>query len=894
MKNFRRLFFLASLSLGYKVCEFIVDDKPFVKFFAIATFLALATFIIQYFKEREVGENLKEYILRTLVPKIHELTIERTLAERVKLTWIDQYLNPLRKGVNKKFNVTSTFYESENYFIEGYSEEILNRLTSTSFENYSSVAKKIFGSNPKLIITGDRGSGKTVMMMYIVEVFTTQALKEDAQRNNIPVVLNMSTIPSNSESWLALFRRNKLSEINKPYEKFEAWIVDQVKLNYKIYSGDLIHMVDNNQIVFFFDGIDDLNDEFNYQNEDNIEQKKELERHLNEIMYLFSTYVEHVENKLKKKNMSDSKLSYVIACRKDTLDSIKYIKHIHSLVSLNPLSEETIKTVLRRQEKDESNVNENEYESDDINKSNYYPESLYEYMFSSSNVLSLEKRIFALEKAKNPYLLTVMRKFVKMRQVGNLNFYDRWFSDEEKFNFNLLDDYVNEKLNNTIYTKTGYQSRFPNTHENIKWLINMSGWTSSSEFILEDLQPFEHINIRYSVFPSFKLILYWTLYVLPVLIFMLLIIALPVGISIFYEWDFYNSCCSGEIFNRFIFDVALCKTGLVMGIKSFFWTSLVLIFTMPIALIYGSMRLVGHYPEESKKRKKITQVMQKYLPEFINRPIRNRGFIFAIFLGLAIASTRFVLIKHSYDSETGQVFDNSVAFTNFIATFIGCTVLYMVFTASNLLSEDLYIVNRFDHYKIDYSRAKYAIIGGVIVTIILLIPVFLQTLTENKIENVGLVLGRALGIGGVLTICLPLLFSFKPVSDKKIKTKPNHGIHQHLKNSIVSFLILFIVGTIILYFAYGANVAPPSGVVNAICGISFGVLALMYGFLSVCKHYAVRLILALPFDGESKFPFQATSFLKHMSGTGLIRIVGGRCMFEHSLLMEYFISKGKS
>lgn len=888
MKGYRKLLLAVLLGLGYIGLDwYLKDGKEFLKNFSITVFLALVAFIIQFYLEKEPVESLLAYIRKKYFSWTIELTIEQALVKRVNATWIEQYLNKVRQGVNQKFNVSSTYYEFENNYIENLSKDFLRELPSTSFDDYSSVTKMIFGSKPKLIITGDQGSGKTIMMLHIVEAYINQADSEEGQRDNIPVVLNMSTIPSNNESWEALFGRNKLKYEDKPYLKFETWIIDQVKLNYKIYPQDLKSLAKNNQIIYFFDGIDDLNDEFNFQNSGDRKQKEILKLHLNEIMNLLGSYTNHVEEDFKKQNLLDATLSYVVACRQSTLDSIEGLKNIHELVSLEPLSRETIQFALTRQEIDESK---------DVHQISYYPDSLKNYIFDSSNKVPTDRKLFALKMANNPYLLTVMRKTVDMKKVSRLNFFDRWFSDEDeqKFKFNLLDDYVNAKLNNKAYTKSEYQSQFPNKENNIRWLTNMSKWTNSSEFILEDLQPFEHIDFRYSVFPSMKLIIYWSIYVLPVLIFMLSIIALPVGVSIFYEWDFYNSSCSEEMLNKFIFEVDLCKSALVMGIKSFLWTSLVLIFTMPIALIYGSMRLPGYYSDNSKKSRKSTQITQKYLPESINRSIQNRGFIFAIFLGLAIASTRFVLIKHSYDSETGQVFDNSVAFTNFVATFVGCTVLYMVFTASNLLSEDLYVVNRFDHYNIDYSRAKYAIIGGIVVTIILLIPIFLQTWAENEIENVGLVLGRALGIGGVLTICLPLLFSFKPVSDKKIKTKPNHGIRQHLKNSIVSFAILFVVGTLILYYAYGTNVEPPSGVVNAICGISFGVLSLMYGLLSVCKHYAIRLILALPLDGESKFPFQATSFLKHMSGTGLVRIVGGRCMFEHSLLMEYFSSKSKS
>ena len=883
MKRFRKLLLPAALGLGYSVLDWYLngDDKPFEVYIRNTVILAVSAFILQYFKDKAPGESFPEYTRRTYYSVPIELILEQTLAKRVQTTWIGQYLKSVRTGVNQ-FNVTSTFYESETNFNNNLSKELLKELPSTPFDDYSSVAEQIFGSNPKLIITGDRGSGKTVMMMHIVEIYVTHALSKQGQRNNIPVVLNMSTIPSNEESWAALFRRNKLQYRNEPYLKFEAWIIDQVKLNYKIYNLDLLSLTNNNQIIFFFDGIDDLNDEFDFRDRDNVEQKEILKRHLNEIVSLFNSYVEYVEKKIKKEIRSDSTLSYVFACRHSTLESIKGLNDIHEIVSLEPLSEETIKFVLKRQAKNESN---------NIKQDNYYPESLYDYIFDSSNKVLLDRKKFALKMAKNPYFLTVMRKFVKMRKIGDFKLYDnRWFSisDEQKFKFNLLDDYVNEKLGSNAYTTTEYQAQFPDKQNNIRWLTNMAGWTNSSEFILEDLQPFEHIDIRYSVFPSIKLITYWSMYVLPVLIFMLLIIALPVGISILYEWNFYNSCnCLEDIPSNFIFEADLCRPVLMMGVKSLFWTSLVLILTIPIAFTYGSMRLSGYYSYGSKKRGRIARILQRYLPEFINNSINNRGFRFAIFLAFALAATRFVLLKHSYDISTGHVFNNNVALTNFIATFVGCTVLFMLFTAFNLLSEDLYVVNRFDHYKIDATRAKYAIIGGIGVTIILLIPIAFQ------LEKSDLVLGRALAFGGVLTICLPLLFSFKPVSDKKIKTKPNHGIRQHLKNSIVSFVILFVVGTVIIYFAYGTNVKPPSGVVNAICGINFGVLSLMYGFLSVFKHYAIRLVLSLPFDGKSKFPFQATSFLKHISLTGLVRIVGGRYMFEHSLLMEYFSTKSK-
>ncbi|MCF0062561.1 hypothetical protein MUK70_01590 [Dyadobacter chenwenxiniae] len=907
MKGFKRWLLAPALGVGYKVLEWaLTEDDPIEKYLGITAFLALVSFVIQYYKEKQSGESLSKYARRKLFSLTVELTIEQTLAKRIQVAWIEQYLSSVRIGVSKKFNVTSTFYESDDNFNNDLSKENLKTLSGTFFDDYSSVTKRIFGLKPKLIITGDRGSGKTVMMMNIVEAYATQALSKGAQRNNIPVVLNMSTIPSNSESWEALFRRNKMSYKNEPQFMFEAWIVDQIKINYKIDCQDALLLANGNKLIYFFDGIDDINDEFEIQNVDDGKNREILALHINEIVSLFNSYVKYVEGLFKEIGMSDSALSYVLACRSGTLDSVRMLNSIHELVILEPLSEETIKFVLSRQL---------ELESNDINDEDYYPDSLYNYIFDPSNIIPLNRKKFALDMAKNPYLLTVMRKFVKMRKIGELKFYNRWFSDELKFKFNLLDDYVNEKLDSEGYTNTEYKSQFPDKEKNIRWLTNMSQWTNSSEFILEDLQPFEHVDIRYSRFPSKKLLTYWTLYVLPVILFMLLIIAVPVGISICYEWNFYGSgnsyekifnkdlfdkgifnkeILSTEIFSKSIFEADVYQPGLSMGIKAFLWTSFVLLLTIPLAFIYGSMRLSGYYSEKQKADRKIVKILKKLIPGFVTKSVSNGGFRFALFLAFALAATRFVLIKHSYDSETLKVFETNVALTNFIATFIGCAVLFMLFTASGLLSEDLYVVNRFDHYKIEKSRAIYAIVGGVGVTAILLIPVYSQHFFENRLESENLVIGRSLGFGGVLTICLPLLFSFKPVSDRKIKTKPNHGIRQHLKNSLVSFSILSVAGTLIIYYAYDANVDPPSGIVNAMCGVSFGVLSLMYGFLSVFKHYATRLILALPFGGRSKFPFRATSFLEHMSLTGLVRIVGGRYMFEHSLLAEYFSNKGNS
>ena len=905
MKSFKKFLFPTGLGLGSTLLDWFLNniEKPFLEYMRNAAIIASVGFIAQYIKEKESEDNLLKYIQKKLFSETAKQKVERTLVERINETWIKEYYNKATNGV-EGFNVTSTFYKLENNFVENWSYDFLNKLPGPSFDDYSSVAKKIYGSKPKLIITGDQGSGKTLMMMDIVNTYVTHALSKTGQRNKIPVVLNMSTIPSSNESWPALFGRNKLPMKNEPYQKFEAWIIDQIKLNYKIYYKDLKTLMDNNQIIYFFDGIDDLYNGFEYQNHDNESQKEIFRNHLIEIKELFHSYVDHVEKKLKKDNPLNSTLSYVIACRRETLTSINGLNNIRELVSLKPLSEKTIKSVLKRQDKSESN---------NIDQENYYPESLYDYMFGSLNKVPKRRKKFALTMAENPYLLTVMRKLVSMIKTSEFDIYDEWFSDvdEQKFKLNLLDRYVNETLNNNFLGETKYQTQFPNTYENIRWLANMSRWTKSSEFILEDLQPFEHINIRYSGFPSKKLIIYWSIYVLPILIFMLTIIALPVGISIFYEWNFHNSGNSlfekilnkdifdkgifskevfkNGLFSKLVFEADVYKPGLKMGIESFLWTSLVLIFTIPLAFIYGSMRLSEYYPKDSKKSQRLVRILQNFPPIFTNRIIINGGGRFAIFLAFALSATRFVLMKHSYNSETSQVFDNNVALINFIGTFIACTALFIVFSATNLLSEDLYVVNRVDNYKFEISRAIYAALGGIGVTIFLLTPIW----AEKKLENENLVIGRALAFGGVLTICLPLLFSFKPVSDIKIKTTPNHGIRQHLKNSTVSFVLLSVTAPITLYVAYNSFLKPPSGFVNAITGVSFGVLSLMYGFLSVCRHYAIRKVLSLPSEGKSEFPFQATSFLEYIRSTGLVRIVGGRYMFEHSLLMEYFSSKNK-
>lgn len=891
MLRLKRLFLPLLLGAVYVVIEYLVKDeqKPIHIYLLNTGLLAGVAFIFQYYTQKEKKEGFFKYVISTLKSASEIDPPSRLIAKRIKATWIDQYLHSARIDV-QGFKVEFLHKKLSDKSIENRNDLDVKSLIdgSTVYHGYNRLIGKLDKNNPRILILGSRGAGKSILMLQHVESYVKRILDERGDRRlKIPVVLNLSTFPYDRDE--GIYAKKGAAE------KFEAWLLDQLKLKYGIVAADTEELIREDRLILFLDGLDDLVDD---DRDDSDEEKKQeslakTKKRINDVIDLFNHFVKN-QDKANTNKENRTSLSYVLTMRDTTFDMVDNWPAAKEIINVCPLSRNSIEEVLKVQ-----GNNEEEENAMDVN---FYKPVLLDLIMTPSEEqaeseesdyeknFKAKHRPFALEMAKNPYLLSVMRKTAKMKRFQELDELEDWFSEEDKFKEKLFKDYIQLKLNEKLYLKNQAPASKEKDIKHIRWLSNIAEYSTSSEFLVEDLQPHAFLPLSKSKRwkqPEFWL--YWGLYTGAITLFMILVVALPVGVSLFYEWNAYEGLnCLENLKTNWIIDGISCEPGIRMGLLAFLWSTLALMITIPPAFIIGGMRARKSALEIPKS----LHFIKKYIPEFITKAIEVRGIRFAFGLSIALAITRFILIKHSYNDETGMSFGNDAAIVNFLFTFSGCFVLFVYFSGKNLLFEDLYKVNHKDDYALDTSRAIKAVLAGIGVTLLFLASAVIQYLIGGNWESTGVIIGRSLAFGGMLTICLPLLFSFKPVSDRRIKISPNHGIRKHIENSVISFMILFIIGTALLYIVYRLNVNPTSGVVNAITGVSFGVLALMYGLLSVFRHYALRVVLSRTFPPKkgNLFPFQINRFLRKMEKMGFVYRIGGRYLFEHSELRTYFKS----
>lgn len=894
IRGWKRFFVIAILASLYIWAGSRFEGLPLSTFILSTVVLGVLGFIIQYYLKKDAHKkSLSRYLLDAIKELFREPSIEGLIAKRVKDTWIDQYLEAVKTDV-KQFDIDFSYLKLEKgsdqktFFaqIDNQLHEIFNekaRPSSTNQEKnkqtgedgYKSISNLI-SKYPRCVILGQAGGGKSILLLHLVSRFVTKAIGENSE-DRIPVVLNLSTFPyskkekaNKKDGEEEAFQSTSQKTEQQAWEKFETWILNRLKVIYGIQKSDCYKLIRRDDLILFLDGLDDLM-------EDNISRD-----HINEVIYCMNAFIERRDRLIKNKR---NQLSYILACRQTTWSILKDKPSVKKAIIVKPLSNEIIEKVLDIQEGEEST---------DPDAPNYYHPVILEFIKPAIEASKASRRKskqastpqeFALKMARTPYFLNVMRKTSKMRE-SKPDDVEAWFSDFDEELKELFADYVDSKLNDHRFK---HESSFQDDEKALRWLKNMAHWSKGSEFLLEELQPRELLFKGKRPRSSGEKRLFLGLYTGIITLYMIFIVAVPVGISLFYEWNYYlgDGCFESIKSGNWVSFSTACQPGIEMGWSSFLWIAGTLTVIIPITFTFGSMRIPDEIEEVELKEKE----KRNLLFDTLINAWKLGGVRFAICLGIALGLARFILIKHSFDEETGMAFDNNAALVNLIVTFFACTVVFVIFSGRGLLREGLYVVKPADSYEIDRKRAVYAILAGLGATLLFLASAVLQYLTGSDWENPEVIFGRALGFGSVLTLTLPLLFAYRPVSDKRIKTKPNHGIKKHTINATYSFVVLFVIGTGALYLGYGLTVGQPSGVVNAICGINFSILALMYGLLSVIRHYSLRTVLAVYPRGENRFPFFAVNFLNHIEKLGLIRKVGGRYLFEHNLLRTYLEHK---
>ncbi|NEO82417.1 NACHT domain-containing protein [Moorena sp. SIO4G3] len=166
----------------------------------------------------------------------------------------------------------------------------------------------------------------------------------------------------------------------------------------------------------------------------------------------------------------------------------------------------------------------------------------------------------------------------------------------------------------------------------------------------------------------------------------------------------------------------------------------------------------------------------------------------------------------------------------------------------------------------DYSMTAliFALAIGLIVLILVLITGLINVLIDGLIE----------GLSG---------------EELKTRNKPNQGIKESAKNtvilSLISFPVTFLL-SVLPNLVLGINVELLSTLLLA-CWIAM-FLGFLFAGLPVIQHFVLRLILWR----SGSIPWNYADFLSYATERRLIKQVGGRYRFIHDLLREHFATTG--
>ncbi|MBD2063392.1 NACHT domain-containing protein [Funiculus sociatus GB2-A5] len=178
-----------------------------------------------------------------------------------------------------------------------------------------------------------------------------------------------------------------------------------------------------------------------------------------------------------------------------------------------------------------------------------------------------------------------------------------------------------------------------------------------------------------------------------------------------------------------------------------------------------------------------------------------------------------------------------------------------------------------DDLTITWEKARKGLISGLIGLIFGLIGLIFGL--------IGLIFGLIFGLIGLI---FGLIFGL-PGEEIKNRNKPNQGIKDSAKNTIIISCILLPAG-MLLYAAplvvRGEFVEPISTMISGLgWALIFGIIS---AGLPVIQHFALRLILWK----SGAIPWNYARFLSYANERRLIKQVGGRYRFIHDLLREHF------
>ncbi|WP_287355960.1 NACHT domain-containing protein [Moorena sp. SIO3B2] len=325
-------------------------------------------------------------------------------------------------------------------------------------------------------------------------------------------------------------------------------------------------------------------------------------------------------------------------------------------------------------------------------------------------------------------------------------------------------------------------------------------------------------------------------------------------------------------------------------------------------------RWLGWLAKQLKERQQTEFLIEKMQPDMLNTPIKK--WLYKL-ITLLILSLGIGLINGLIYGLIGD--------GNMIINLIVCLILGLFFwllfviefvhitLKSGVINDpdDMKNINLFETIKFSWKEGKQKlmieclifgqfigqIIGlvlainewlniGVINGITGLIKLLIALLIAGLIVGLifGLIIGLSLFMMGVLFDGLSFELTGEEIKNRK---KPNQGIKESAKNTVILSLIIF-AGTFLL--SVSLNLVPAENVepIRPLIGASG--MAMFFAFLvpgkPVIQHFVLRLILWR----SGSIPWNYADFLSYATERRLIKQVGGRYRFIHDLLREHFAS----
>ncbi|NET67481.1 MAG: NACHT domain-containing protein [Moorea sp. SIO1G6] len=286
-------------------------------------------------------------------------------------------------------------------------------------------------------------------------------------------------------------------------------------------------------------------------------------------------------------------------------------------------------------------------------------------------------------------------------------------------------------------------------------------------------------------------------------------------------------------------------------------------------------RWLGWLAKQLKERKQTEFLIEKMQPDMLNSSIENRLYklILVIILVIIFGIIIGIIGVLAYGLLFGIIFGiiMGLAYGRLFGLRNDKIKLYETIIFS--WEEIKKIIKLMTEHT--ESLIKLFIFSGLSFWLILLI--------YGRIE----VLNEVLIILLIILLILVLLGSLLQLREEEVKTrnKPNQGIKESAKNTVIISIIIFTVtllSLVLLTLVSPQNIEPVS---MLICASG---MAMLFGFLvagiPVIQHFVLRLILWR----SGSIPWDYAHFLSYATERRLIKQVGGRYRFIHDLLREHF------